>query len=266
MSAYGQFCPVAKAMELLDERWTLLVVRELLQGSAHFNDLRRGVPKMSPALLSKRLKSLTRAGLVERTEIGGRSTYSLTECGQELSGVVDALGAWGVRWIGELGDDDLDPHLLMWDMQRHIPIDGLAAGADRGGLRVDRRHAQGITVVAGGRRGARRHLRLRPGLRRRRHRVDEPSHAHPDLARRHLVVAGAARRQRRRSRVPPMRERHCRAGSVSRSSPRYPVRRDSVLQAGLGPVDDTVAVVPDPFEARTLRDRRRRRRGTPAAR
>jgi DNA-binding HxlR family transcriptional regulator len=123
MSTYGQFCPVAKAMELLDERWTLLVVRELLQGSAHFNDLRRGVPKMSPALLSKRLKSLTRAGLVERTEIGGRSTYSLTECGQELSGVVDALGAWGVRWIGDLGDDDLDPHLLMWDMQRHIPID-----------------------------------------------------------------------------------------------------------------------------------------------
>jgi len=123
MSAYGQFCPVAKAMELLDERWTLLVVRELLQGRAHFNDMRRGVPKMSPALLSKRLKSLTRAGLVERTDLGGRSTYSLTECGQELSGVVDALGAWGVRWIGNLGDDDLDPHLLMWDMQRNIPID-----------------------------------------------------------------------------------------------------------------------------------------------
>jgi len=123
MSTYGQFCPVAKAMELLDERWTLLVVRELLQGSAHFNDLRRGVPKMSPALLSKRLKSLTRARVVDRTEVNGRTTYSLTECGAELAGVVDALGAWGVRWIGELGDDDLDPHLLMWDMQRHIPID-----------------------------------------------------------------------------------------------------------------------------------------------
>ena len=123
MSTYGQFCPVAKAMELLDERWTLLVVRELLQGSAHFNDLRRGVPKMSPALLSKRLKTLTRAGLVERTEIDGRTTYALTESGQELSGVVDALGTWGVRWIGNLGDDDLDPHLLMWDMQRNLPID-----------------------------------------------------------------------------------------------------------------------------------------------
>jgi len=145
MSGYGQFCPVAKAMELLDERWTMLVVRELLLGSRHFNDLRRGVPKMSPALLSKRLKSLTRAGVVERNEIDGRTTYSLTECGKELADVVDALGAWGVRWIGELGEQDLDPHLLMWDMRRTIPIeawprtrttlafrlDGVAAKASR---------------------------------------------------------------------------------------------------------------------------------------
>ncbi|OBA91528.1 winged helix-turn-helix transcriptional regulator [Mycolicibacterium fortuitum] len=123
MSTYGQFCPVAKAMELLDERWTLLVVRELLRGSAHFNDLRRGVPKMSPALLSKRLKSLARAGVIERSESDGRTTYCLTPCGQELAAVVDALGAWGVRWIGELGEQDLDPHLLMWDMRRTIPVD-----------------------------------------------------------------------------------------------------------------------------------------------
>jgi DNA-binding HxlR family transcriptional regulator len=125
MSGYGQFCPVAKAMEVLDERWTLLVVRELLLGSRHFNDLRRGVPKMSPALLSKRLKSLTRAGVVERAEIDGRTTYSLTECGKELAEVVDALGTWGVRWIGELGEEDLDPHLLMWDMRRTIRVDAL---------------------------------------------------------------------------------------------------------------------------------------------
>jgi len=123
MSTYGQFCPVAKAMELLDERWTLLVVRELLQGSRHFNDLRRGLPKMSPALLSKRLKSLSRAGVVERTDIDGRTSYALTPCGQELAGVVDALGEWGVRWIPELGDDDLDPHLLMWDIRRTISVD-----------------------------------------------------------------------------------------------------------------------------------------------
>ena len=78
-------------MELLDERWTLLVVRELLLGSRHFNDVRRGVPKMSPALLSKRLKALTRAGVVERSEIDGRTNYSLTQCGQEL-GEVENLG------------------------------------------------------------------------------------------------------------------------------------------------------------------------------
>ncbi|MEV0674785.1 helix-turn-helix domain-containing protein [Mycobacterium sp. NPDC050441] len=150
MSTYGQFCPVAKAMELLDERWTLLVVRELLRGSAHFNDLRRGVPKMSPALLSTRLKSLARAGVIERSEIDGRTSYSLTPCGQELAGVVDALGSWGVRWIGELGEQDLDPHLLMWDMRRTIPIadwprsrttvafvlDGVASKASRWWLTV----------------------------------------------------------------------------------------------------------------------------------
>jgi hypothetical protein len=77
----------------------------------------------SPALLSKQLKSLTRAGVVERAEIDGRTSYSLTQCGKELAEVVDALGAWGVRWIGELGDDDLDPHLLMWDIRRSIPIE-----------------------------------------------------------------------------------------------------------------------------------------------
>jgi DNA-binding HxlR family transcriptional regulator len=123
MSSYGQFCPVAKAMELLDERWTMLVVRELLLGSRHFNELRRGVPKMSPALLSKRLQTLTRAGVVERVEADGRTSYSLTECGRELNDVVHALGAWGVRWIGELGDKDLDPHLLMWDIRRSVPVD-----------------------------------------------------------------------------------------------------------------------------------------------
>ncbi|MBW0017468.1 MAG: helix-turn-helix transcriptional regulator [Mycobacterium sp.] len=123
MSTYSQFCPVAKAMELLDERWTLLVVRELLDGSTHFNDLRRGVPKMSPALLSKRLKSLTRAGVVERSDVNGRTSYSLTPCGQELATVVEALGQWGVRWIPEIGDEDLDPHLLMWDIRRTVRVD-----------------------------------------------------------------------------------------------------------------------------------------------
>jgi DNA-binding HxlR family transcriptional regulator len=122
MSSYGQFCPIAKAMEVLDERWTLLVVRELLMGSRHFNELRRGNPKMSPALLSKRLRRLERAGVVQRRVVGGRSTYELTESGLELRGIVEGLGAWGARWVGELGEEDLDPHLLMWDVKRTIPV------------------------------------------------------------------------------------------------------------------------------------------------
>jgi DNA-binding HxlR family transcriptional regulator len=119
-SSYQQFCPVAKAMELLDERWTLLVVRELLSGSHHFNDLRRGVPKMSPALLSKRLQQLVRAGIVVRSEDGREVSYELTAAGQELRPVVELLGAWGVRWIGEIGDADLDPKLLLWDLHRNV--------------------------------------------------------------------------------------------------------------------------------------------------
>ncbi len=123
MATYGQFCPVAKAMEVLDERWTVLVVRELLLGSRHFNELRRGVPKMSPALLTKRLKRLERAGVVTRTVVDGRSRYTLTDKGTELWEVVEALSQWGMKWIGELGETDLDPHLLFWDMRRKIALD-----------------------------------------------------------------------------------------------------------------------------------------------
>lgn len=119
-STYHQFCPVAKAMELLDERWTMLVVRELVSGSEHFNELRRGLPRMSPTLLSRRLHQLSRAGVVERRVEGKDVRYVLTQAGQELRPVVEALGAWGIRWIGEMGDEDLDPKLLLWDMHRHI--------------------------------------------------------------------------------------------------------------------------------------------------
>lgn len=122
-AAYGQFCPVAKAMELFDERWTLLIVRELVTGSEHFNDLRRGLPRMSPTLLSKRLNQLTRAGIVQRQADGREVRYVLTEAGGELRPVVEALGMWGTRWIGELGDADLDPKLLLWDMHRNINHD-----------------------------------------------------------------------------------------------------------------------------------------------
>jgi DNA-binding HxlR family transcriptional regulator len=125
---YGQFCPIAKTMEVLDERWTVLVVRELLAGSHHFNELRRGVPKMSPALLSKRLRSLERAGILIRQSDGNRVRYELTPGGKELGPIVWALGEWGVRWRSQLGDEDLDPHLLMWDVHRNLDHDALPDG------------------------------------------------------------------------------------------------------------------------------------------
>jgi DNA-binding HxlR family transcriptional regulator len=112
-------------MELLDERWTLLVVRELISGSERFNELRRGVPRMSPTLLSKRLAQLVRAGVVERHGSGADVRYVLTEAGRELRPVVEAVGVWGTRWIGELGDADLDPKLLLWDMHRNINLDAV---------------------------------------------------------------------------------------------------------------------------------------------
>ena len=117
---YHQLCPVSKAMELLDERWTLLVLRELLAGSEHFNDLRRGLPRMSPALLSKRLRQLVRAGIADKRDERGQVRYLPTPAGQELRPIIAAPGAWGTRWIGEPGDEDLDPQLLLWDMHRNI--------------------------------------------------------------------------------------------------------------------------------------------------
>jgi DNA-binding HxlR family transcriptional regulator len=128
-ASYHQFCPVSKAMELLDERWTMLVVRELVSGSEHFNELRRGLPRMSPTLLSRRLHLLVRAGVVDRQLEGNDVRYVLTQAGHELRPVVEALGAWGTRWIGELGDGDLDPKLLMWDMHRHIDKDAIPDGS-----------------------------------------------------------------------------------------------------------------------------------------
>ncbi|GAA3384768.1 winged helix-turn-helix transcriptional regulator [Cryptosporangium minutisporangium] len=127
-ATYHQFCPVAKAMELLDERWTMLVVRELVAGSRHFNDLRRGLPRISPTLLSKRLQHLVAAGVVERRPGEREVQYVLTPAGAELAPIVAALGAWGVRWVGELGDSDLDPKLLLWDLHRNVDHGAVPAG------------------------------------------------------------------------------------------------------------------------------------------
>ncbi|MEV0713228.1 helix-turn-helix domain-containing protein [Asanoa sp. NPDC050611] len=128
MGTYYQFCPVSKALEVLDERWTLLIVRELLMGSRHFNDIRRGVPRMSPALLVKRLQRLERVGVVERFPDGNKVIYRLTPAGKDLQQIVDGLGDWSLRWLPELGDEDLDPHLLFWDMRRQVSREDLPPG------------------------------------------------------------------------------------------------------------------------------------------
>jgi len=120
--SYGQFCPVAMAAEIVCTRWTPLVLRELFAGSTRFNDLRKGVPRMSATLLSKRLKELEAAGVVEKTagEDGG-SRYSLTPAGLDLQSVVMGLGNWGQRWVeARTSLKNLDPLLLMWDMRRNL--------------------------------------------------------------------------------------------------------------------------------------------------
>ena len=121
---YKQFCPLAMAAELLCTRWTMVLLRELVAGSTRFNDLRRGVPKMSPTLLSQRLKELEAAGIVERRALKsekGVFEYRMTEAGSALRPVVDAMGLWGQKWIeARLSLRNLDASLLMWDMRRNL--------------------------------------------------------------------------------------------------------------------------------------------------
>ena len=122
--SYKQFCPVAMAAEIVCTRWTVVLLRELVAGSTRFNDLRRGVPRMSPALLSKRLKDLEEAGVVVRSAIKdepGVFEYHLTRSGQDLKVVVEVMGKWGQHWVETRHSlKNLDPSLLMWDMHRNI--------------------------------------------------------------------------------------------------------------------------------------------------
>ena len=122
--SYSQFCPVAMAAEVLCNRWTILVVRELVAGSTRFNDLRRGLPRMSPALLSRRLKELEQAGIVRRVASSvepGVLEYHLTRAGKDLKAIVESVGVWGQHWVqSSLQLKHLDPSLLMWDMRRNL--------------------------------------------------------------------------------------------------------------------------------------------------
>ena len=120
MKTYGQYCPVARAAEILGERWTLLILRDILGGARRFNQIRNGVPRMSPTLLSQRLKGLETFGLITRQAVPGTGVieYAPTQAGLEARPIIELFGVWGQRWVrNRLGDDELDVSLLMWYLQ-----------------------------------------------------------------------------------------------------------------------------------------------------
>jgi DNA-binding HxlR family transcriptional regulator len=126
-TSYAQFCPVAMAAEVIGARWTMLLLRELIGGTTRFNDFRRGLPRMSPALLSQRLRELEAAGVIARSPTSGNAfEYRLTEAGEELRPIIEAVGVWGQRWVSsELSLQHLDAQVLMWDMRRRLNLDPL---------------------------------------------------------------------------------------------------------------------------------------------
>jgi DNA-binding HxlR family transcriptional regulator len=131
MSGYGQFCPVAKATEIIGEKWTLLVLRELLLGTTRFNDFQRALSRMSPTLLAKRLRRLEECGIVIRKKLSGQRGYEyrLTAAGKELSSLVEILAVWGMRWArGQLTDEELDVEFLMRELQRRLQVESLPDG------------------------------------------------------------------------------------------------------------------------------------------
>lgn len=125
-AGYKQFCPVAMAAEILCTRWTIVLLRELIAGSTRLNDLRRGVPRMSTALLSRRLKELEAAGIISRQPVADNPAiheYRLTESGLDLRPVIESIGVWGQRWVETQPTlDNLDAGLLMWDMRRSLQL------------------------------------------------------------------------------------------------------------------------------------------------
>jgi DNA-binding HxlR family transcriptional regulator len=131
MAEYGQFCPVAKASDIIGERWTVLILRELFLGATRYSEFQRGLSRISPTLLSKRLKTLEEKGLIVRKCPPGQSSheYYLTACGRELKPLIEQLAVWGMRWArGQLDDAELDVEFLMRDLQRRLQTDCLPDG------------------------------------------------------------------------------------------------------------------------------------------
>jgi DNA-binding HxlR family transcriptional regulator len=126
MTSSGQFCSIARALDVLGQRWMLLVVRELLMGSRRFGEIRRGLPRISKTMLSARLRELVDAGLVSRAEDAEGPVHALTPRGRELEGTLRELGVWGQRWLSrEIPGDQLDADALVWDMRRRVDVEAL---------------------------------------------------------------------------------------------------------------------------------------------
>jgi DNA-binding HxlR family transcriptional regulator len=128
MKGYGQFCPVALAAEVFAERWTPLILRELLSGARRFADIQRGVPRISRNLLCQRLDTLAHLGIIERKPLpqARGSEYRLTQAGQEFAPVIESLGAWGFKWSSrDLRDEHLDPDFLMWVLHKLVRRENL---------------------------------------------------------------------------------------------------------------------------------------------
>ena len=126
MHGYGQFCPVAVACEVFAERWTPLILRELFAGSRRFSEIRRGMPLISRALLTQRLRYLEDVGVIESQPAGRGREYRLSKAGEEFHGVIEELGAWGQRWMqGRASAENLDAMLLMWNVRRRLAVDHL---------------------------------------------------------------------------------------------------------------------------------------------
>jgi DNA-binding HxlR family transcriptional regulator len=138
MRDYGQFCPIARSSELLAERWTPIIVRNLLNGCRTFNEIRQGAPGISTALLAQRLESLERSGVLVRVQKprGRGATYELTAMGQALRPVCDALGEWGARWL-EIEPRHLDPAYILWATLKLVDVDRLPEGTTTVRFRLD---------------------------------------------------------------------------------------------------------------------------------
>jgi DNA-binding HxlR family transcriptional regulator len=127
---YGQYCPLALAAELLCERWTLLIVSRLIDGCSQFNEIHRGVPRISPSLLAQRLERLEHSGLVVRgpARKGAARTYKLTPAGLALDSIIEQLAIWGQQWARDMTDDDLDPGFLVWSMHMRLDTSSMPPG------------------------------------------------------------------------------------------------------------------------------------------